>query len=285
MKPVLTIFIILVLEFVATAQSTETTLLRPRRAELQRQSPRTVLDCDEAESEGLSIVLCSGDNIRLQVTPGALLHLTLDAYLRTRGMKVGALTRALPLHSPIQGKLGSKYSDRETLVETEITGHGGGIKAPAWLSIEPRRLILNVGPTDYIVFATKEQRAVYLKPGVWELELDCTIKQIVTPDGATWTAAVNAESNVIKNSKFGLDSQTQPPQTMFDGVTSLPGGVVIYSITQLKDLWSFIIHRPDMTLPTGTDLYFHINNITATYISRPGPISAATTVKKFSVNY
>src|SRR6185295_10190124 len=97
-----------------------------------------------------------------------------------------------------------RYADRDTPILTYISGHSGGPKSRAWIQLEPTRIKLSVGPTDYIVFDTKDNRPMYLKPGIWELNLDTSIKQIATPDGQSWTRRDNDEENKITNGRFGL---------------------------------------------------------------------------------
>jgi len=253
---------------------------RPRLVQPRLQSAQPKLDCEDAEAEGNTLVRCSGENVPLQIAPETPLHLVLDSYLLTQGLKDATLTRTLNLQSPVESRYWGKYAERETQIFTEITGHGSGLKSRAWLDIEPKRIKLYVGPTDYIIFAMKNDHPIYLKPGIWELYLDCSIKQIVTPDGQSWTRKDDAESNIIKNGKFGLDHRTQPIGDVFNGVSFLPGGATVYAVSQLKDLWRFITHRPNMTLPTGTDLYFQINGIRANYVSPLVPTVPAFALKK-----
>jgi hypothetical protein len=275
---VVTVMAVILLSVGLTAAQSEAS--RPRLVQPHLQSAETTLDCEDAEADGYAIVRCSGENIRLQLTPETPLHLILDSYLLTQGLKNATLTRSLVLQSPIESRYWGKYAERETPILTQITGHSSGLKDRAWLEIEPKRIKLYVGPTDYIAFASRDEHPIYLKPGVWELHLDCSIKQIVTPDGQSWTRQDDDESDIIKNGRFGLDRHAQPIGDMFTGVSSFPGGAMVYSVTQLKDLWKFIAHRPNMTLPTGTDLYFQINGIRANYVSPLPPTSPATVAKK-----
>ncbi|MDX6528461.1 MAG: hypothetical protein QOH41_751 [Blastocatellia bacterium] len=278
MKKLTVIAVILFLTGSVFAQTPEANRPRDVRPRLQSSQPK--LDCEDAEAEGMPLVRCAGENVRLQLAPDTPLHLVLDSFLLTRGMNDATLTRTLVLQSAIESEYWGKYAERETVVLTQITGHESGVTKRAWLDIEPRRVKLYVGPADYIIFAIRDKKPIYLKPGIWDLILDCSIKQIVTPDGQSWTRKDDVERNVIENGKFGLERQTQFTGDMFTGLSSFPGGPTVYAISQLKDLWKFITHRPNMTLPTGTDLYFHINGIMATYVSPLAPTGPATVTKK-----
>jgi hypothetical protein len=253
---------------------------RPREVQPKLQTDQTKLECENAEAEGLIVTRCSGENLRLQLAPNTPLHLTLDSFLLTRGLKDATLMRTLVLQSPIESRYLGKYAERDTAVLTQITGHESGFKKRAWLEIQPRHLKLYVSATDYVAFAMKNGQPLYLKPGIWDIYLDCSIKQIVTPDGQAWTRKDDAESNVIKNDRFGLERPTQPLSDMLTGIASFPGGPTIYAISQLKDLWKFLTHRPNMSLPTGTDFYFTIDGLSATYISPLAPLGPATVIKK-----
>jgi hypothetical protein len=263
--------------------SAQSDVSRPRLAQPQLRSAQSKLDCEDAEADGYAFVRCAGENILLQISPDTPLHLVLDSYLLTQGLKNTTLTRSLVLQSPVESRYWGKYAERETPILTQITGHSSDLKDRAWLEIEPRRIKLYVGPTDYIAFAIKDEHPIYLKPGLWELNLDCSIKQIVTPDGQSWTRQDDAEVNIVKNGRFGLDRNSQPVGDLFTGVSSFPGGAMVYSVTQLRDLWKFLTHRPNMTLPTGTDLYFQINGIKANYVSPLPPTSPAIALKKDAI--
>lgn len=279
MKILWTLIAIVVFSAVVFAQ---TSTNRPREVQPKLQTGQTKLECEDAEAEGLIVTRCSGENVRLQLAPNTPLHLTLDSFLLTRGLKDATLMRSLVLQSPIESRYWGKYAERDTAVLTKITGHESGFKKRAWLEIEPRYLKLYVSAADYIAFAMKNGQPLYLKPGIWDVYLNCSIKQIVAPDGQAWTRKDDAERNVIENDRFGLERQTQPLGDMLTGVGVFPGGPTIYAISQFKDLWKFLTHRPNMSLPTGTDLYFTIDGLSATYISPLAPIGPATIIKKES---
>ena len=110
---------------------------------------------------------------------------------------------------------------------------------------------------------------MYLKAGIWELTLTTSIKQIVTPDGQSWTKKDSDEDNLIRNRRFGIERSVQQRADLLNGVSSLPGGAVVYAASRFENLFRFLTHRPNMTLPPGTALYFRLDAVHATYI---GPV-------------
>jgi hypothetical protein len=230
------------------------------------------------------IILRSGQDILLPITPGAPLRLSLDSGISTNKMKDGVrVTRLLPLKSPLETRYQGIYGDRDYLVLTEFSGRNSGFKDRSLLLINPMQFQVEVRPTDYVVIDILDGKYVVLKPGKWRFTLRCSLKQVVTPTGQTWTAPTNSETDGIKGDKFGREHREEIYED-YSGLTSFPRGEIAFGIAQLKGLWRYLLHRPNIELPAATDLYFTLNQISVTYIGPLLPTDPATVVHDEAVD-
>jgi hypothetical protein len=255
------------------AQSESQVSTRPRRIPQLQVVEKTVIVDEPARAGADSITWRSGNNIPLPLTPGAVLRIGLDASLPTKKMKDGQLVgRTLPLRAPIENPNQGKYADRDFLVEAIISGHSSGFKRRSLLKIEPKQILVEVRSTDYIVIGRENDQYVVLKPGKWRLDLRCSLSQVVTPDGETWSLAGDSEAVAIKGDKFGTEGRLESGPDLFGGFLNLfHAGPIIYGASQLRELGIAIVKRPNIGLPAGTDLYFTIEQLTGTYLGPSTP--------------
>jgi len=256
------------------AQSDDSTLTtRPRRLpQLQVVEESLIID-QPARADGQRFIWRSGKNISLPLTPGAVLRVGLDASLTTKKLDEGqSIGRTLQLRAPIENPNQGKYADRDFLVESVISGRHSGVKQRSLLKIEPKQILVEVRSTDYIVIGRVNNEYIVLKPGRWRFDLTCSLKQVVTPEGETWSLAGDSEAVGIKGDKFGTENRSQGGDDLYGGLPYFtPAGPILYGVAQLRTLGRVLIHRPNMTLPVGTDLYFRIDQLRATYIGPSTP--------------
>ena len=187
------------------------------------------------------------------------------------------MTRDLPLRSPIQTRYGQLYSVKDVLVTTNISGYASGFKKQAMLVVEPKQLQIDVD--SYIQIGEKDGYRIFLKPGKWALKLHCSIQAIENPEGRSWYAKRASES-VVKGEKFGREHKPPSADDPYSGLLYInPYGTVLYGISQVKGLFGFVFHRPNITLPATTELHFRIEQVEATYLSRPVPKGPARIVQ------
>lgn len=226
------------------------------------------------------VIFRSGEKISLPLTPGAPLRLALDAGISTSRMNEGVtITRLLPIRTAFETPYQGIYAEKDYLVETQFSGRHSGFKNRSILMINPKQFQVEVGPTDYLVVGKLDDFYIVLKPGKWRFDLECSLKQVVTPEGETWTARNNQESNEIRGQRFGREAKVQNGEDLYSGLAYFPRGELAYGISQLKGLWRFLVHRPNLVLPTMTDLYFQVDRMTATYLGPSVPTGPATIVK------
>jgi hypothetical protein len=225
------------------------------------------------------VIYRSGANIPVPLTPGAVLRLGLDAALSTSKLKEGQIVpRLLALRTPLQNPFNVAYAEKDILVETEFSGRASGFKNRSILLIRPRRFQIEVGPTEYKVVGMVDNLYVALKPGKWRFDLECSLTQVVSPEGDTWTVRGDSETGALVGRRVGSDGKPQF-NDVFDPLVYLPHGTFIYAVTQLKRLFMALIHRPNMTLPVSTDVYFRVNRLTATYVGPSVPSEPATIIR------
>jgi hypothetical protein len=255
------------------AQSEDSSVMsRPRRTPQLQVAEETVIIDQPARADGQSFIWRSGKNISLPLTPGAVLRVGLDASLTTKKMDEQSVGRTLQLRAPIENPNQGKYADRDFLVESIISGHQSGFKQRSLLKIEPKQMLVEVRSTDYIVIGRINNEYIVLKPGKWRFDLTCSLKQVVTPDGETWSLAGDSEAVGIKGNTFGTENRSQGGEDLYGGFSYFnPAGPIIYGVAQLRNLGRVLIHRPNITLPAGTDLYFRIEQLRATYIGPSTP--------------
>jgi hypothetical protein len=247
---------------------------RPRRLPQLQFAEETVIVDQAARADGQRFTWRSGKNIPLPLTPGAVMRVAMDASLTTKKMDEGqSVARTLQLRAPIENPNQGKYADRDFLVEAVISGHGSGFKQRALLKIEPKQMLVEVRATDYIVIGTVNNHYILLKPGKWRLDFVCSLKQVVTPDGETWGLAGESEATGIKGNRFGTEQSSHGGgEDLLGGVNYFnPAGPIIYGVAQLRNLGKVLVHRPNITLPAGTDLYFRIENLRGTYLGPSTP--------------
>lgn len=249
---------------------------RPRLQPAEAVKPKDEL----ARAENQYVIYRSGENVPVPLTPGATLRLSLDAGISTGRMKEGVIvTRLLTVRAPLQTPYKGIYADKDYLVETEFSGQHSGFKDRAILMIAPKQFQVEVGPGDYLIVGKLNDTYVALKPGKWRFDLQCSLRQVVTPDGETWTARDNSETNGMHGQRFGRERKEPGYDDMYNGLPYFPHGELAFGISQLKGLWKFLVHRPNIVLSTTTDLYFYVDRMTATYIGPPAPTGPATIVR------
>jgi hypothetical protein len=261
----------------ASGQSSISEIPRPRRAAPQLIGAKrpTYTDVIGTTSTGEEVIFRIGEDIPLELVAGTPLHLVLDSPLRTNKMKEGVpVIRQLPVKGVIESFYGQLYANKNYLVLTEFSGRASGLKSRAVLEVVPTVFQVEVRPTDYLIASWEDQHYVFLKPGMWRFDLLCSLREIVTPYGDTWRASSNLESSEVKGERFGMESKEQNGSDYY-GLTSFPHGDVAFGITQLKGLWKYFVHRPNIILPASTDLYFRIDHMTATYLGPPIPMGEA----------
>jgi hypothetical protein len=226
------------------------------------------------------VIYRSGESIPVPLTPGAVLRLGLDSGLNTGKLKEGrALTRLLEIRAPLQSPFNATYADKGTPVETEFSGQSSGFKDRAILIISPKQFQIEVGPTDYKVIGTLDGSYVVLKPGKWRFDLECSLTQVVSPDGTMWTASTQSETGGIVGKRFGREGNEQFYSDPLAPLASIPQAAIIYPYLELKSLFKILIHRPNIILPGESDIYLHVDRMTATYLGPSLPTQPATIVR------
>lgn len=255
------------------AAQAEDATSRPRRMPQLHIAEDSVIIDQPARADGQRLIWRSGKNISLPLTPEAVLRVGLDASLTTKKLNEGqTVGRTLQLRAPIENPNQGKYADRDFLVESKISGRHSGFKQRALLMIEPQQILVEIRSTDYIVIGRVKNEYIVLKPGRWRFDLTCSLKQVVTPDGETWSLAGGSEAVGIKGDRFGTENRSLGGEDLYGGFSYFnPAGPIIYGVAQLRNLGRVLIHRPNITLPAGTDIYFRIEHLRATYIGPSTP--------------
>lgn len=226
------------------------------------------------------VIYRSGEDVLLPLTRGAVLRLGLDAHLSTGKLKKGVtFTRLLEIRAPLQNPFNAIYADKGTQVETEFSGNSSGFKNRAVLLISPTQIQVEVGPADYKVIDTQDGFYVVLKPGKWRFDLNCSLTQVVSPDGEMWTASAQSETDGIVGKKFGREGREQFYPDPLNPLASIPQLAVVYPYVELKGVLKMLIHRPNIILPGESDVYFHVNKMTGTYLGPSAPTGPATLVR------
>jgi len=254
----------------------QTITTRPRL----RSEPAAKIKDEIARAGDQYVIFRSGENIALPLTHGAMLKLVLDSHLRTDKLKEDVtFIRVLEVRAPLQSPLNTLYADKGTLVETIFSGRSAGFKKRAVLMIIPIQFLIEAGPTDYKVIDRLNNSYVVLKPGKWRIELRCSLTQIVSPDGEMWTASAQSESDRIVGEWWGNDGKEQFYPDPFSPLSTIPRIDVFYPFIELKGLFKRLIKRPNIVLPSESDIYFHVNRMTGTYLGPSIPTEPATIVR------
>jgi hypothetical protein len=251
--------------------------IRPRL----RFEPAAAKITDEVARAGNQyLIFRSGENVPLLLTRGAVLRLGLDSHLNTGKFKEGVpFTRILEVRAPLQSRFNAMYAEKGTSVETLFSGRSSGFKNRAILVIIPMQFQIEVGPTDYKVIDSVNGSYVALKPGKWRLELQCSLTHIVSPDGEMWTASTQSETEGILGNHWGREGREQFYPDPFSPLAGVPGINMIYPIIELKGLFKMLIHRPNIIVPSESDIYFQVNRMTGTYLGPSVPTDPATIVR------
>ena len=170
------------------------------------------------------------------------------------------------MRADILTRYGDKLAVKDYLVETRITGHKSGFKSRAVLMIEPR-IIQFKSTTPVLIGATPQGTPLFLKPGVWSLQLHCTI-QAIEAENMHWYASDDKESIVVKGKRFGSsDSSSNFADPYYDLQYVSPFGPLAYSMSKLGKFVGLLLRRPNIELPATTQIFFRIDRIEATYLA------------------
>ena len=223
------------------------------------------------------VIFRSGENVLIPLTPAALLKLGLDAHFSTNKLKEGVIiTRILEIRAPIFSPFNAIYADKGMQVETVFFGRSSGFKTRAVLAIVPMQLQVEIGPGDYKVIEKLNGTYVALKPGKWRFYLQCSLTQVVSPEGDTWVVGPHSETDSIEGKAWGRDGRETYYPDPFAPLVGVPFVGRFSPFVELKGLVKMIFHRPNITLPTESDIYFHINRMTGTYLGPSIPTNPAT---------
>jgi hypothetical protein len=244
---------------------------RPLPPRLEVAVPASTQDEFRISPSGRRYYLRTGSRISLPLTPEGVLQLSIPSPFSTAGMDGRSEYRLLPLQLEIVGALGFKYSPPGGNVATVFTGHKSGIKNRASLLIEPKRLQVVIRNVDYVKVAVKDGYPVYLKPGRWTYELSCSFVSMVDPDGHVIHAPKNSEAP-ITGKWVGRDrgSRTSGNYGSYIPYVEPVGPMINFAISQVGNLFG-LLHRPNISIPAGTQLNFQITNLEATYTSEQPP--------------
>lgn len=250
------------------------------RAQSGRQSAPPTLGIEESpvvndemriSRGGQRYYIRSGSHITLPLTPEGLLQLSLPFPFSTAGMDGRSESRPLPLQFEILGPYGFKYSPPGGNVITLFTGHKSGFKNRATLVIEPQSLQVVIRNVDYVKVGEKDGYPIYLKPGRWTYELKCTFVSMVDPEGHVIHAPRDSEG-LVRGKWVGRERGSHGSSSYgeflpyFDPV----GPTVNFFISQFGHVFS-LFHRPNISVPAGTQLNFQINGLKATYTAEAPP--------------
>jgi len=248
----------------------------PTRPRLRSETDAKITD-EVARVGDQFVIFRSGENVLIPLTGGALLKLGLDAHLSTGKLKEGVtLTRILEIRAPILSPFNAIYADKGMQVETVFFGRSSGFKTRAVLAIIPTQLQVEIGPTDYKVLEKLNGTYVALKPGKWRFDLQCSLTHVVSPEGDTWVVGPNSETDSIEGKAWGRDGREPYYPDPFAPLVGVPYLGRFSPFVELKGLVKMIFHRPNITLPTESDIYFHINRMTGTYLGPSIPTNPPT---------
>jgi hypothetical protein len=282
MKKVLAIAIWLVASATGQAQSLQGgRVIGEEKPAARLRSAAKPEFADEAwQVEGADIIYRSGVNIPLPLTEESMLRASLtNTPLTTEKMDPNLIYyRTLNLQSQIRSQYGgllpAKDLDaaRSVEVQAKISGRSAHFRKGALMFIDPQTLQIEVGPTDYIKIGERDNRPVYLKPGVWRLRLH-TLIQSVDADGFAWKAGTDPEG-IIRKPKTSTSNRPSLPDEAITPLAFL--NPVVYEIVQLGNLVRGIFHKSNFTVPVMAELNFRATAIEATFVSPPAPKGTAT---------
>lgn len=255
--------------YVPTTQPTPTRQQVP----VLQQTERSIKTDERATSDGKDTFwLRSGKNISLPLTDGATLQAVLTTPLSTKGMKGTEMFRPLLVKTPVVSEYGSQIIPKESVIEMRVSGHESGSFDRATLLLEPQTVFVEIAGYFPVGIAANGE-TIYLKPGKWQLRIYATFRSLQSPDGQVSMYTKSDSESIIKGKKFGKEPKLNPTNgEYFDGLLYLnPYGSVAYGLTKIGKLFGFIFRRPNIVLPSQTEVFFQIERIDATYLMPPVP--------------
>lgn len=267
------ILCVVVVHFLFAANSsgqTQNTERQPKPVLSHNQISRST---DEVgNSDGEHYYLRSGNSVTLPLNEITGMRVALEGGISSKGMTGLVMYRQLSVVSPVRGLYNAEYIQKGSLIETKVVGRGAGTFKTAELEIQPREITVEV--STFMQIGVKDNMRVFLKPGTWQLKLHTLIRSMQYPDGDSWNAKHQVEP-LIKGKKFGNEkdvNQVGRYDDRVEGFSYLPGvGPLAYSLVKIGGFWKLLFKRPNVVLPSATELFFHITRIEASYLGGPVP--------------